>query len=76
MWKEDELMTETYMRHLIREDKIGKALAPLEIIYALWLILTVMFNFKAFMVSLTAGFIVIAVYAICDGLFFRPKKGR
>ncbi len=61
-------MTESYMKNLMQEDKMSKILSPIEIIYLFWLLMTAMFNFKVFMVSVTIGFAIIAVYAIIDAL--------
>ncbi len=59
-------MNETVMRVAIRERKMGEILAPIELIYMFWLMMTVMFNFRVFMISLVVQFILIGLFAIVD----------
>ncbi|GAA2867419.1 hypothetical protein [Lactobacillus intestinalis] len=67
-------MNETVMRVAIRERKMGEILAPIELIYMFWLMMTVMFNFKIFMISLVVQFILIGLFAIVDLVIERPER--
>lgn len=67
-------MTENYMHSLLVNEKISKIVAPIAIVFMLWLLVSVMFNFKVFMLSLSVGFILIALYAIVDLTVVRPSK--
>lgn len=67
-------MNETIMRVAIRERKMGEILAPIELIYMFWLMMTVMFNFKIFMISLVVQFILIGLFAIVDLVIERPER--
>lgn len=65
---------ETVMRVAIRERKMGEILAPIELIYMFWLMMTVMFNFRVFMISLVVQFILIGLFAIVDLVIERPER--
>ena len=67
-------MNETVMRVAIRERKLGEILAPIEWIYMFWLMMTVMFNFRVFMISLVVQFILIGLFAIVDLVIERPER--
>ncbi|KAI4315906.1 hypothetical protein [Lactobacillus intestinalis] len=67
-------MNETVMRVAIRERKMGEILAPIELIYMFWLMMTVMFNFRVFMISLVVQFILIGLFAIVDLVIERPER--
>ncbi|WP_242368233.1 hypothetical protein [Lactobacillus intestinalis] len=67
-------MNETVMRVAIRERKMGEILAPIELIYMFWLMMTVMFNFRIFMISLVVQFILIGLFAIADLVIERPER--
>lgn len=67
-------MNETVMRVVIRERKMGEILAPIELIYMFWLMMTVMFNFRVFMISLVVQFILIGLFAIVDLVIERPER--
>ena len=67
-------MYETVMRVAIRERKMGEILAPIELIYMFWLMMTVMFNFRVFMISLVVQFILIGLFAIVDLVIERPER--
>lgn len=62
------------MRVAIRERKMGEILAPIELIYMFWLMMTVMFNFRVFMISLVVQFILIGLFAIVDLVIERPER--
>ena len=65
-------MNETVMSVAIRERKMGEILAPIELIYMFWLMMTVMFNFRVFMISLVV--ILIGLFAIVDLVIERPER--
>ncbi len=67
-------MNETVMRVAIRERKMGEILAPIELIYMFWLMMTVIFNFRIFMISLVVQFILIGLFAIADLVIERPER--
>lgn len=67
-------MNETVMGVAIRERKMGEILAPIELIYMFWLMMTVMFNFRVFMISLVVQFILIGLFAIVDLVIERPER--
>lgn len=67
-------MNETVVRVAIRERKMGEILAPIELIYMFWLMMTVMFNFRVFMISLVVQFILIGLFAIVDLVIERPER--
>ena len=67
-------MSETVMSVAIRERKMGEILAPIELIYMFWLMMTVMFNFRVFMISLVVQFILIGLFAIVDLVIERPER--
>ena len=67
-------MNETVMRVAIRERKMGEILAHIELIYMFWLMMTVMFNFRVFMISLVVQFILIGLFAIVDLVIERPER--
>ena len=67
-------MNETVMSVAIRERKMGEILAPIELIYMFWLMMTVMFNFRVFMISLVVKFILIGLFAIVDLVIERPER--
>ena len=67
-------MNETVMSVAIRERKMGEILAPIELIYMFWLMMTVMFNFRVFMISLVVQFILIGLFAIVDLVIERPER--
>ena len=67
-------MNETVMSVAIRERKMGEILAPIELIYMFWLMMTVMFNFSVFMISLVVQFILIGLFAIVDLVIERPER--
>ena len=67
-------MNETVMSVAIRERKMGEILAPIELIYMFWLMMTVMFNFRVFMTSLVVQFILIGLFAIVDLVIERPER--
>ena len=67
-------MNETVMREAIRERKMGEILATIELIYMFWLMMTVMFNFRVFMISLVVQFILIGLFAIVDLVIERPER--
>ncbi len=67
-------MNETVMRVAIRERKMDEILAPIELIYMFWLMMTVMFNFRVFMISLVVQFILIGLFAIVDLVIERPER--
>lgn len=59
-------MSKAYMDNVILEQRINDVLAPFEIVYMIWLILTLLFNFQLFMGSLLVQFIILAVYSIAS----------
>ena len=67
-------MNENVMSVAIRERKMGEILAPIELIYMFWLMMTVMFNFRVFMISLVVQFILIGLFAIVDLVIERPER--
>lgn len=67
-------MNETVMRVAIRERKMDEILAPIELIYMFWLMMTVMFNFRVFMISLVVQFILIGLFPIADLVIERPER--
>ena len=67
-------MNETVMSVAIRERKMGEILAPIELIYMFWLMMTVMFNFRVFIISLVVQFILIGLFAIVDLVIERPER--
>ena len=67
-------MNETVMSVAIRERKMGEILAPIELIYMFWLMMTVMSNFRVFMISLVVQFILIGLFAIVDLVIERPER--
>ena len=67
-------MNETVMSVAITERKMGEILAPIELIYMFWLMMTVMFNFRVFMISLVVQFILIGLFAIVDLVIERPER--
>ena len=74
MCKDVVPMLETVMPVAMRERKMGEILAPIELIYMFWLMMTVMFNFRVFMISLVVQFILIGLFAIVDLVIERPER--
>ncbi|KRL81131.1 hypothetical protein FC57_GL000876 [Lactobacillus ultunensis DSM 16047] len=61
---------------IIRNRKIDHIVLPLQAIYCVWLIITLILNFKWFAYSIDAQFVLISLYYMISWISSMIKKHR
>ena len=74
--KKSDNPNDNIYRTIIKNRKIDRMIMPFEAVYCVWLIITLVLNFKLFAYSIDAQFVLISLFFISGWVSSLIKKNR
>lgn len=74
--KKSDNPNDNIYRTIIKNRKIDRMIMPFEAVYCVWLIITLVLNFKLFAYSIDAQFVLISLFFISGWVSSLIKKHR